>query len=629
MNSSDNPNKSSHTALTIAALGVVFGDIGTSPLYALKETFSPVHGIPLTDATVLGGLSTVVWALMLVVTLKYVLLVMRADNHGEGGTMALLALVLDSIKDHPKWKPYLLVLGVLGASLFYGDAVVTPAMSVLGALEGLEVVTHEFKPFIVPVAVGVIIGLFAMQRSGSSKVGAIFGPITILWFLTLSVSGIHGILQNPMVLGALNPMHAFHFLTDHGLASFLVLGAVVLAVTGAEALYGDMGHFGKSPIRTAWFVLVFPSLILNYFGQGAILLLDPAHIANPFYHMFPDWALYPVIALATCAAVIASQATIAGTYSLTKQAVQLGFLPRLKVVQTSASEIGQIYLPGVTTLMLLVVILIVVTFKSTTALAAAYGVAVTGDMLVTTTLTFFVIYYGWKLPLWLCIAATSFFFAIDLALFSASIIKVMDGGWLPILISLIVLTLMLTWRRGREVLFKRLSSSSVPLDILLPSLFIAPPLRVPGTAVFLTATPEATPHALLHNLNHNKVLHERVIFLNVEVGNLPWINKKDSCDVEDLGNNCYRVIIHLGFMNQPDIIQALKACEAKGLSFNIMETSFFLSREKIVPVASLNSGMPMWQERLFATMARNAGTAVDHFSIPTNRVIELGTQVEI
>jgi KUP system potassium uptake protein len=629
MNTSDNPKKSSHLALTIAALGVVFGDIGTSPLYALKETFSPAHGIPLTEASVLGGLSTVVWALMFVVTLKYVTLVMRADNHGEGGTMALLALVFDSIKDHPNWKPYLLVLGVLGASLFYGDAVLTPAMSVLGALEGLEVVTHEFKPYVVPVAVGVLIGLFALQRTGTSKVGAIFGPITIIWFITLSVSGIYGIMQNPIVLGALNPLHAFHFLTHHGMASFLVLGAVVLVITGAEALYADMGHFGKSPIRTAWFVLVFPSLILNYFGQGAILLLDSSHIANPFYHLFPDWALYPMIALATCAAVIASQATIAGTYSLTKQAVQLGFLPRLKVIQTSASEIGQIYLPGVTNLLLLVVIWIVVSFGSTAALAGAYGLAVTGDMLVTTTLTFFVIFYGWKLPLWLCIASTSFFLMIDMALFGASLVKVFDGGWLPILISSILLTLMLTWRRGREVLFKRLSSSSVPIDILLPSLFIAPPLRVPGTAIFLTATPEATPHALLHNLNHNKVLHERVVFLNVEVGNLPWINKKDSCDVEDLGNNCYRVIIHLGFMNQPDIIQALKTCEPKGLSFNLMETSFFLSREKIVPVASLNSGMPMWQERLFATMARNAGTAVDHFNIPTNRVIELGTQVEI
>jgi KUP system potassium uptake protein len=628
-NLNDNPKKSSHLALTIAALGVVFGDIGTSPLYALKETFSPVHGIPLNEASVLGGLSTVVWALMFVVTLKYVTLVMRADNHGEGGTMALLALVFDSIKDHPNWKPYLMVLGVVGASLFYGDAVLTPAMSVLGALEGLEVVTHEFKPYVVPVAVGVLIGLFALQRTGTSKVGAIFGPITIVWFITLSVSGIYGIAQNPIVLSALNPLHAFHFLTHYGMASFLVLGAVVLVITGAEALYADMGHFGKSPIRTAWFVLVFPSLILNYFGQGAIILLDPSNIANPFYHMFPDWALYPVIALATCAAVIASQATIAGTYSLTKQAVQLGFLPRLKVIQTSASEIGQIYLPGVTNLLLLVVIWIVVSFGSTAALASAYGLAVTGDMLVTTTLTFFVIFYGWKLPLWLCIASTSFFLVIDMALFGASLVKVFDGGWLPLLISSILLTLMLTWRRGREVLFKRLSSSSVPLDILLPSLFIAPPLRVPGTAVFLTATPEATPHALLHNLNHNKVLHERVIFLNVEVSNLPWMNKTDSCDVEDLGNNCYRVIIHLGFMNQPDIIQALKACEAKGLSFNIMETSFFLSREKIVPVASLHSGMPMWQERLFATMARNAGTAVDHFNIPTNRVIELGTQVEI
>lgn len=629
MSSTDTPTKSSHLALTVAALGVVFGDIGTSPLYALKETFSPHHGIPLSEASILGGLSTVLWALMIVVTIKYVLLVMRADNHGEGGTMALLALVFESIKDHPNWKPYLMMLGVLGAALFYGDAVLTPAMSVLGALEGLEVVTLDFKPYIVPIAVGVLIGLFALQRTGSSKVGAIFGPITIVWFLTLSVSGINGIIQNPVVLNAINPIYAFHFLTAHGLASFLVLGAVVLAVTGAEALYADMGHFGKSPIRTAWFALVFPSLILNYFGQGAIILQDPTTIANPFYHMFPDWALYPVIVLATCAAVIASQATIAGTYSLTKQAVQLGFLPRLKVVQTSAKEIGQIYLPGVTTLLLLVVILIVISFGSTAALAPAYGLAVTGDMLVTSILTFFVIYHGWKLPLAVCIAATSIFVAIDLALFGASIVKVFDGGWLPVAIAVTVFIIMTTWRRGRDVLFNRLRSSSVPLDVLLPTLFIQPPLRVPGTAVFLTATPEATPHALLHNLNHNKVLHDRVVFLTVEVGNIPWVKSEESCDIEDLGHNCYRVIVRLGFMNQPDIIQALKACGPKGLTFNIMETSFFLSREKIVPVATLNSGMPMWQERLFATMARNAGTAVDHFNIPTNRVIELGTQVEI
>ncbi|MES2822660.1 MAG: potassium transporter Kup [Pseudomonadota bacterium] len=628
MSSTDTP-KSSHLALTVAALGVVFGDIGTSPLYALKETFNPAHGIPFSEAAILGGLSTVLWALTFVVTIKYVLLVMRADNHGEGGTMALLALVFESIKDRPHWKPYLLILGVLGASLFYGDAVITPAVTVLAALEGLEVVTLDFKPYVVPIAVGVIIGLFALQRTGSSKVGAIFGPITIVWFLTLMVSGINGIIQNPVVLNAINPMYALHFLTAHGLASFIVLGAVVLAVTGAEALYADMGHFGKSPIRTAWFALVFPALILNYFGQGAIILQDPSTIVNPFYHMFPDWALYPVIVLATCAAVIASQATIAGTYSLTKQAVQLGFLPRLKVVQTSAKEIGQIYLPGVTTLMLLVVILIVITFRSSTALASAYGLAVTGDMLVTSILTFFVIFYGWKLPLAVCIAATSVFVVIDLALFGASIIKVFDGGWLPVAIALTVFVIMTTWRRGRDVLFNRLRSSSVPLDVLLPTLFIQPPLRVPGTAVFLTATPEATPHALLHNLNHNKVLHDRVVFLNVDVSNVPWIKTEESCEVEDLGNNCYRVIIHLGFMNQPDIIHALKACEPKGLGFNIMETSFFLSREKIVPVATLDSGMPLWQERLFAMMARNAGTAVDHFNIPTNRVIELGTQVEI
>lgn len=629
MSAQPHAQKSSHLALTIAALGVVFGDIGTSPLYALKETFSPHHGLELNEANIFGGLSTVFWALMFVVTLKYVTLVMRADNHGEGGTMALLAKVFASTKDHPNWRPYLMMLGVLGASLFYGDSVLTPAVTVLSAVEGLEVATSAFKPYVVPIAIGIIVGLFALQRGGTSKIGFIFGPITIVWFLVLSITGIHNIIENPHVLQAINPLYAMHFLTAHGITSFLILGSVVLAVTGVEALYGDMGHFGKGPIRTAWFSLVFPSLLLNYFGQGALLLADPTTLANPFFHMFPDWALYPAVALATCAAIIASQATISGAFSLTKQAVQLGFLPRLKVVQTSANEIGQVYLPGLTAVLMIAVVLIILTFKSSTALASAYGVAVTGDMLVTTCLTFFVIYFGWKLPLALCIASTSMFLVIDLALFSSCITKVFEGGWLPILIALCIFTIMTTWRAGRDILFKRLRSSSVPLDALLPSLFISPPTRVPGTAVFLTATPEATPHALLHNLNHNKVLHERVVFLTVEVSNVPWVNIKEACEIEDMGHNCYRVVITFGFMNPPDIRMALSACEEKGLKFNIMETSFFLSREKIVPVATLDSGMPLWREHLFAAMARNAGTAVDHFNIPTNRVIELGTQVEI
>lgn len=629
MSSQPTAHKSSHVALTIAALGVVFGDIGTSPLYALKETFNPAHGLAIDQATVFGGLSTVFWALMFVVTLKYITLVMRADNHGEGGTMALLAKVFASTQDRPHWKPYLMMLGVIGASLFYGDSVLTPAVTVLSAVEGLEVATSTFKPYVVPLAIGIILALFAMQRGGTSKIGFIFGPVTIVWFLVLSVSGIHGISQNPQVLEALNPLYALHFLTSHGATSFLILGSVVLAVTGVEALYGDMGHFGKSPIRTAWFILVFPSLILNYFGQGAIILAEPESIANPFFHMFPDWALYPAVALATCAAIIASQATISGAYSLTKQAVQLGFLPRLKIIQTSANEIGQVYLPGLNFVLMIAVVLIILTFQSSTALAAAYGVAVTGDMLVTTCLTFFVIYFGWKLPLALCIASTGMFLCIDLALFAACVTKVFDGGWLPILIASLIFTMMTTWRAGRDLLFKRLRSSSVPLDALLPSLFISPPTRVPGTAVFLTATPEATPHALLHNLNHNKVLHERVVFLTVEVSNVPWVDLKEACEIEDMGNNCFRVVITFGFMNPPDIRMALAACGEHGLHFNLMETSFFLSREKIVPVAALDSGMPMWREHLFATMARNAGTAVDHFNIPTNRVIELGTQVEI
>lgn len=622
--------KPTHIGLTIAALGVVFGDIGTSPLYAFKATFDPSHGIPFSEAAVLGGLSTILWALMLVVSLKYVTLVMRADNHGEGGTMALLGLVLASIKERPHFRPALIMVGVIGASLFYGDAVLTPAITVLAAVEGLEVVTVELKPYVVPIAVGIIIGLFAMQRFGTSRAGAIFGPLTIVWFMCLSASGIWGISENPGVLKAINPIYAFHFLTDHGSASFFVLGAVILAVTGVEALYADMGHFGKGPIRTAWFVLVFPSLVLNYFGQGATVLADPSTLSNPFYHGFPEWALYPMIALASCVSAIASQATLAGAYSITKQAIQLGFLPRMRIVQTSASEIGQVYLPGVTLMLLCVVLFIVMYFGDSTALEAAYGVAVAGDMLITSTLTFFVIFYGWRLPLALCIASTSLFIIIDLSFLLACTSKIFEGGWIPILIASMVFSVMMTWRTGRDILFQRLSSSSVPLDTLLSSLFSSsPPHRVAGTAVFLSATPAATPHALLHNLNHNKVLHERVVFLTVEVTNAPWIDMAEACEIEDLGNNCYRVIIHFGFMDRPDIMQALKACEPKGLSFKIMETSFFLSREKIVPVATLKSDMPVWQENFFAYLARNSGTAIDHFNIPPNRVIELGTQIEI
>jgi KUP system potassium uptake protein len=607
---------------------VVFGDIGTSPLYAVKETFSPDHGIPLSATNILGGLSTIFWALMIVVSLKYVVLIMRADNKGEGGIMALIALALSAIKDHPEWRTPLLAIGIFGASLFYGDAVLTPAISVLSAVEGLEVGTSAFKPYVVPIAVVVLVALFAFEASGTAAVGKLFGPVMLLWFIALAAGGLHGIAQAPEVLEALNPAHAVAFLTSHGAASFIVLGAVVLAVTGAEALYADMGHFGKAPVRIAWFSMVGPALVLNYFGQGALLMAKPAAVQNPFYLLFPSWALYPMVALATAATVIASQAVISGAYSLTRQAVQLGFLPRMTIVHTSARQIGQIYIPSINWLLCAVVIAAVIGFGSSSRLAGAYGVAVTATMLVDTLLTFFVIRFGWRYPLWLCIFATGFFFLIDLSFFSATLFKIADGGWFPLVIGACVFGVMSTWRRGREVLFERLRQSSVPLAPFLKSLFAEPPQRVPGTAVFLTATPDATPHALLHNLNHNKVLHERVVFLTVETRDVPWVPFTERISSEDLGNGCWRVVVRYGFMNRPDVTRALELCGALGLDFNLMETSFFLSRQKIVAVAG-GPGMAFWRDRIFAAMARNAGNVTDYFNIPTNRVIELGTRVQI
>jgi KUP system potassium uptake protein len=606
----------------------VFGDIGTSPLYAVKETFSSEHGIPLTHANILGGLSTIFWALMVIVSLKYVVLIMRADNRGEGGIMALIALAQKAIKKHQEWRIALLLIGVFGASLFYGDAVLTPAISVLSAVEGLEVGTKALKPYVVPVAVGVLLALFALQARGTAAVGKLFGPVTMAWFIAIGAAGIYGIVQAPAILAALNPLHALGFLTSHGAASFVVLGSVVLAVTGAEALYADMGHFGKDAVRVAWFSLVAPALVLNYFGQGALLMVQPGAVENPFYLLVPGWALYPMIALATAATVIASQAVISGAYSLTKQAVQLGFLPRMTIVHTSAREAGQIYIPSINWLLCAVVIAAVVGFGSSSRLAGAYGVAVTATMLVDTLLTFFVIRYMWNYPLALCILATGFFATIDLTFFTATLLKIADGGWFPLAIGACVFLIMTTWRRGREILFQRLEEGAVPLKGFLDSLFKDPPHRVPGTAIFLTATPDAVPHALLHNLSHNKVLHERVVFLTVEVRDVPWISFADRVTCESLGHGCWRIRVRYGFMNRPDVTRALELCGALGLEFNLMETSFFLSRQKIVPVHG-GAGMAFWRDRVFAAMARNAGNVTDYFNIPTNRVIELGSRVQI
>jgi KUP system potassium uptake protein len=625
----DRSGKDTQTALTLAALGVVFGDIGTSPLYAVKETFSPAHGLPFTPATILGGLSTIFWSLIIVVSLKYVVLVMRADNRGEGGTMALLALASNALKQRPRQRLAVTLLGLLGASLFLGETVMTPATSVVSAIEGLQVGTPLFERWVVPLSVLVLFGLFALQRLGTAKVGALFGPVCLLWFLALGAVGLWNIWLNPGVAAALDPRHAYGFVTTHALASFAVLGAVLLAFTGTESLYADMGHFGKRPIRIGWFVVVLPALVLNYFGQGALLIANPAAVSNPFYHAFPSWALYPMVALATTAAVIASQASITGASSLIRQAVQLGFLPRLNIVQTSARAYGQIYIPALNWFLLVMVLAAVLGFGTSSNLAQAYGVALTGTMLVTTILTFFVIRYAWRYPLWLCLAATGFFFAIDIAFFGSAMLKVPHGGWFPLAIGVGVFLVMTTWRRGREVMFTRLNESAVPLDPFLKSLMRDPPHRVPGTAIFLTATPEATPHALLHNLNHNKVLHERVVFLTVEIRDVPWVTFEERVTCERVGNGCWRVRVRFGFMNRPDVMRALEVCGALGLEFDMMQTSFFLSRQQVVPAAGGPSTMWRWRERMFATMARNAGNVTDYFGIPTNRVIELGTRVEI
>jgi len=622
------PSRQSTATLSLLALGVVYGDIGTSPLYAVKETFNPEHGIPLNAANVMGGVSTIFWILMIVVSLKYVTLVLRADNRGEGGIMALLAMATAAIKKHREWTGALLVLGVFGAALFYGDAVLTPAISVLSAIEGLEVGTTAFKPYIVPLATAILIGLFLIQKHGTGFVGLLFGPVMLLWFSALGAVGLWNIAQHPAILAALNPLHALRFVSGHGFASFVVLGSVLLAITGAEALYADVGHFGKRAVRIAWFSLVAPALVLNYFGQGALLISNPKALENPFYLSYPGWALYPMVVLATAATIIASQATISGAYSMTRQAIQLGYLPRMDIEHTSAKTFGQIYIPAVNWTLLAVVAAAVIGFGSSTRLASAYGVAVMGTMLVTTFLTFFVIRYGWGYPLWLCLLATGFFMLIDTTLFSAALLKIHEGGWFPLALGAVVFVIMATWRRGRQILTERLRQDSVPLEPFLKSLLKDPPQRVPGTAVFLTATLDSTPHALLHSLKHFQTLHERVVFLTIEFREVPWVPFEERVICEKMRANCWRVRVRYGFMNRADVSRALEHCGALGLEVEPMQTSYFVSRQRVVPAVG-PGGMAFWRERLFATMARNAGNVTDYFNIPANQVVELGSRVQM
>ena len=613
-------------ALTLAAIGVVYGDIGTSPLYALKEVFA--HGrVPLSPDNILGILSLAFWTLTVVVSLKYVALILRADNNGEGGLIAMLALASQAVKDRPVLRSRLLLLGIFGTAIFFGDGVITPAISVLSAVEGLEVVEPGLHRFVVPLTLVILTVLFAAQRFGTGAVGRFFGPITLLWFAVLAVLGLVHIAQHPAVLVALSPHYAVGFLLAQPGVAFVALAALVLCVTGAEALYADLGHFGKKPIRLAWFAVVMPALVLNYFGQGAMLLQHPENVGNPFYEMAPSWALYPLIVLATLAAVIASQALITAAFSVTKQAIQLGYLPRLRLLHTSVRETGQIYVPFVNWSLYVCIVIAVVVFGSSSALASAYGIAVTIDMTITTVMTFFVIRYGWKLPLWLCVAATGCFFVIDIVFFAANAVKIVEGGWFPILIGVVMFTLMTTWQQGRHLMSERLRDEAIDLPVFIESLFIHPPLRVPGTAVFLSAEKGATPFALLHNLKHNKVLHAQNVFATVRHHEVPWIGFDRRVEVETLGHDCWQVVLHFGFKNDPDVPEALQLLAGRGIVLHDMETSYFLSRDSVVPTFA--RGMWLWREKLFASMHRNAAAAADFLYLPANRIVELGSKVEI
>ncbi|WP_374436282.1 potassium transporter Kup [Inhella sp.] len=612
--------------LTLGALGVVYGDIGTSPLYALREVFHSAH-LPVSADNVLGVLSLLFWTMTLVVSFKYVLLILRADNHGEGGLIAMLALATHAVADKPPLRRSLFLLGLFGTAVFFGDAVITPAMTVLGAVEGIDVYAPAYHGLILPCTLLVLTGLFAMQRFGTGAVGKAFGPIMMVWFLSLALLGLPWILKNPAVLAALNPLYGLRFAFEHGWVAFVALGAVVLVVTGGEALYADLGHFGKRPIRWAWYGVVMPALTLNYFGQGAMLLAEPEAIKNPFYLLAPDWAEIPLFGLATLAAMVASQALITASFSVTKQAMQLGILPRMRIHHTSVRDIGQIYVPAVNWALFGFVIVAVVFFGSSSKMAGAYGVAVTLDMTITTILTFFVIRYGWKYPLLLCVAATGFFFLIDVLFLASNLLKVPGGGWFPLAIGSWMFTLMLTWKQGRALLSDKLRQDSIDLKSFLDAVFFSPPTRVPGTAVFLSGEQGTTPNALLHNLKHNKVLHEENVFVTVKHHELPWIGFEQRVEVESLGNNCWQATLHFGFKNEPDVPEALALLRGRGITLDDMDTSYFLSRDIVIP--TIGSGMAMWREKLFASMHRNAAGIADFLHLPANRVVELGSKVEI
>jgi KUP system potassium uptake protein len=610
-------------ALTIAAIGVVFGDIGTSPLYALKEIFSGHHPIPITPENILGVLSLVFWAIMILVTLKYVLIIMRADNRGEGGSLSLLSLVTEKARS-PRLTWAISLLGIFAAALFYGDSMITPAISVLSAVEGLEVITPDLKPYVIPITLLILSGLFFIQKHGTGAVGLLFGPVMVCWFLILGILGAVEILHYPSVLAALSPHYAIGFVGAQPSLAFLALGSVVLAVTGGEALYTDMGHFGRPPIRLAWFGFVMPALVLNYFGQGALLLNEPEAIENPFFHLGPSWALIPMVALATLATVIASQAVISGAFSVARQAVQMGLLPRMQIVHTSGREEGQIYVPFTNWTLYLAVVALVVGFQNSSNLAAAYGIAVTTTMLIDTILVAFVMVLLWHWNLMLVALVAGSLLAVDIAFFSANIIKIPEGGWFPVAMALVSFTVLTTWRRGRRLLLEEMARQTFPLADFIGT--IGDVHRVHGTAIFMTSAKEGVPSALLHNLKHNQVLHDRVVLMTVQTANTPFVNDLDRLYLRRLDEGFVRIIIRYGFMEDPDIPAALEQCARFGETFDMMETTFYVSREVVIPRIPGRDIAP-WRARLFALMSKNATSATDFFKIPTNRVVELGTQL--
>jgi len=613
--------------LVVGAIGVVYGDIGTSPLYTLRTAFTGPYGLSLTRENILGVLSAIVWALVIVVTLKYIMLVMRADNRGEGGILAMTALVSRGVGDRARLRWWLVGLGIFGAAMFYGDGMITPAITVLGAVEGLGVIAPPLHPFIVPISLVILIVLFAAQRKGTASLGAVFGPIMSVWFVTIGVLGIHGILRNVEVLEAIDPGYAVRFAIDNPGTAFVAMGAVVLAVTGTEALYADMGHFGRSPIRRAWLFFVLPTLLCNYFGQGALVLHNPGAIQNPFYLLAPGWGRLPLLALATAAAIIASQAVITGAYSLTRAAIQMGYCPRLTIAHTSEREIGQIYVPFVNWMLLIAIVALVLGFRSSDNLASAYGIAVTLAMLIDSLLIFVVMRRIWHWAKWQAALVAAPLVAIDLTFLASNSLKIPDGGWFPLLIGGAVFTLLTTWKRGRAILMKRLAEDAMPLELFIQSIEASPPTRVPGTAVFLTSTLDRVPHALLHNLKHNKVLHERVVLLTILTRDIPYVPEAERSEVTELGCAFFRLVARYGFKDDPDVTELLESCGRRGFAFDMMETSFFVSRETLI--ATVTPGMALWRERLFVSMSKNATKASEFFNVPTNRVVELGTQVEL